>query len=116
MSAYRYIALQNDSTGHGPLSQYFQGETLHGQNADVFTANMYLAEDRILCWELVGKRAENWVLKFVKSAKGETDVPGKSDPKARSRLTNRRRARVHLAASAVAQRCILRGRVLAAPF
>jgi chitin synthase len=77
LSAYRYIALQNDSTGHGPLSQYFKGETLHGQDADVFTANMYLAEDRILCWELVGKRAENWVLKFVKSAKGETDVPGK---------------------------------------
>ncbi|KAJ4294730.1 Chitin synthase, class 2 [Collariella sp. IMI 366227] len=62
LSAYRYHALQNDETGHGPLSQYFKGETLHGQHADVFTANMYLAEDRILCWELVAKR-------------GETDVP-----------------------------------------
>jgi chitin synthase len=76
LSAYRYHALQNDSTGHGPLSQYFKGETLHGQDADVFTANMYLAEDRILCWELVAKRNERWVLKYVKSAKGETDVPG----------------------------------------
>jgi chitin synthase len=76
LSAYRYVALQNDSTGHGPLSQYFKGETLHGQDADVFTANMYLAEDRILCWELVAKRDSNWVLKFVKRAKGETDVPG----------------------------------------
>ncbi|KAJ9299254.1 CAZyme family GT2 [Paecilomyces variotii] len=75
LSAYRYYALQNDSTGHGPLSQYFKGETLHGQDADVFTANMYLAEDRILCWELVAKREERWVLKFVKSAVGETDVP-----------------------------------------
>ena len=77
LSAYRYYALQNDLTGHGPLSQYFKGETLHGADADVFTANMYLAEDRILCWELVAKRGEQWVLKFVKSAYGETDVPGK---------------------------------------
>jgi len=77
LSAYRYYALQNDTTGHGPLSQYFKGEQLHGQSADVFTANMYLAEDRILCWELVAKRDERWVLKYVKSAKGETDVPGK---------------------------------------
>ncbi|KAI6713510.1 chitin synthase 2 [Diplocarpon mali] len=75
LSAYRYHALQNDPTGHGPLSQYFKGETLHGQNADVFTANMYLAEDRILCWELVAKRDERWVLKYVKSCTGETDVP-----------------------------------------
>lgn len=79
LSAYRYYALQNDATGHGPLSQYFKGETLHGQNADVFTANMYLAEDRILCWELVAKRDERWILKYVKSATGETDVPGKSN-------------------------------------
>ena len=78
LSAYRYYALQNDATGHGPLSQYFKGEQLHGQNADVFTANMYLAEDRILCWELVAKRDERWVLKYVKSATGETDVPGKT--------------------------------------
>lgn len=76
LSAYRYHALQNDeATGHGPLSQYFKGETLHGQDTDVFTANMYLAEDRILCWELVAKRNERWVLKYVKSATGETDVP-----------------------------------------
>ncbi|KAM3481914.1 hypothetical protein MY8738_004223 [Beauveria namnaoensis] len=75
LSAYRYHALQNDEHGHGPLSQYFKGETLHGQHADVFTANMYLAEDRILCWELVAKRGERWVLKYVKGCTGETDVP-----------------------------------------
>ncbi|OIW32385.1 class 2 chitin synthase [Coniochaeta ligniaria NRRL 30616] len=80
LSAYRYHALQNDETGHGPLSQYFKGETLHGQHADVFTANMYLAEDRILCWELVAKRGERWVLKYVKGCTGETDVPADSVP------------------------------------
>jgi chitin synthase len=46
-----------------------------GGDADVFAANMYLAEDRILCFELVTKRNENWILKYVKSAKAETDVP-----------------------------------------
>ncbi|KAL1924859.1 uncharacterized protein VTP21DRAFT_4513 [Calcarisporiella thermophila] len=74
-SAYRYIALQNDEHGRGPLESYFKGETLHGGDADVFTANMYLAEDRILCFELVAKRDDAWVLRYVKSAYGETDVP-----------------------------------------
>ncbi|KAI8816432.1 chitin synthase-domain-containing protein [Fimicolochytrium jonesii] len=68
-SAYRYIALQGK-----PLSQYFKGETMHG-GASVSTANMYLAEDRILCFELVTKKDQAWVLKYVKSAKAETDVP-----------------------------------------
>lgn len=80
LSGYRFFALQNDSDGNGPLNQYFKGETLHGKDADVFTANMYLAEDRILCWELVAKKEERWVLRFVKNAVGETDVPGMFSP------------------------------------
>ncbi|RUS16118.1 chitin synthase-domain-containing protein, partial [Jimgerdemannia flammicorona] len=76
-SAYRYIALQNDASGNGPLAQYFKGEQHHGPGAEagIFTANMYLAEDRILCYELVAKRDARWVLHYVKSAWGETDVP-----------------------------------------
>nr|CAA61027.1 Chitin synthetase I [Ustilago maydis]prf//2208421A chitin synthase [Ustilago maydis] len=74
-SAYRYIALQNDEFGHGPLASYFKGENLLGRDADVFTSNMYLAEDRILCFELAAKRGHGWVLKYVKSARGVTDVP-----------------------------------------
>ncbi|PSK58601.1 Chitin synthase 4 [Elsinoe australis] len=74
-SAYRYVALQNDKTGQGPLEKYFKGETMHGANAGIFTANMYLAEDRILCFELVSKRNCSWILQYVKSASGETDVP-----------------------------------------
>jgi hypothetical protein len=38
-------------------------------------ADMFLAEDRILCFELVAKANERWVLGYVKPAKGETDVP-----------------------------------------
>ncbi|KAF7362316.1 Chitin synthase [Mycena venus] len=74
-SAYRYIALQNDARGEGPLQKYFLGEKMHGAGADIFTANMYLAEDRILCWELVSKRGGSWILHYVKSAYAVTDVP-----------------------------------------
>ncbi|KAG0052606.1 Chitin synthase, class 1 [Gryganskiella cystojenkinii] len=74
-SAYRYRALQNDPSGEGPLEKYFLGEKFHGSDANIFTANMYLAEDRILCFELVAKRGYAWVLQYVKSAYGETDVP-----------------------------------------
>ncbi|KAK2625023.1 hypothetical protein QTJ16_005392 [Diplocarpon rosae] len=74
-SAYRYVALQNDKAGDGPLEKYFAGEKMHGANAGIFTANMYLAEDRILCFELVSKRNCHWILQYVKSATGETDVP-----------------------------------------
>lgn len=36
---------------------------------------MFLAEDRILCFELVAKAGDKWHLSYVKPAKGETDVP-----------------------------------------
>ncbi|KAI3406464.2 CHS1 [Candida oxycetoniae] len=83
LSAYRYIALKNHEDGTGPLASYFKGEDFlksherekENTKSNFFEANMYLAEDRILCWELVSKRGNNWVLKFVKSATGETDVP-----------------------------------------
>lgn len=73
-SAYRYAALQNRGDGKGPLEKYFLGETMHG-TGNLTKANMYLAEDRILCFELVTKRHEAWVLRYVSRAKAETDVP-----------------------------------------
>ena len=76
LSAYRYSALKNHKDGTGPLSAYFQGETQESADmANIFSANMYLAEDRILAWELVAKKDAQWVLKYCKDAKGETDVP-----------------------------------------
>ncbi|KAI8992643.1 chitin synthase 1 [Pilobolus umbonatus] len=74
-SAYRYTALQNDVNGQGPLEKYFLGEKMHGSDADIFTANMYLAEDRILCYELVAKKNAAWVLHYCSNAYAETDVP-----------------------------------------
>src|SRR4051812_38903388 len=83
-SAYRFVALQSKKglngevkdLPDGPLEKYFKGETLHGtEGSGFFDANMYLAEDRILCFELVTKRNCNWVLTYVKSSSAETDVP-----------------------------------------
>ncbi|KAH9961842.1 glycosyltransferase family 2 protein [Russula compacta] len=73
-SAYRYIALQNDARGEGPLQKYFLGETLHGAGADIFT-QICIWLRIILCWELVSKRGGSWILHYVKSAYGVTDTP-----------------------------------------
>ena len=69
-SAYKFQALLGK-----PLETYFKGESQNSES-DIYTANMYLAEDRILCFELVTKRKEKWTLKYIKSASAETDVPG----------------------------------------
>ncbi|ORY64638.1 chitin synthase-domain-containing protein [Leucosporidium creatinivorum] len=77
-SCYRYAAIQGR-----PLAQYFHGDqTLAARlgpkgtdGMSIWTKNMFLAEDRILCFELVAKANERWVLGYVKPAKGETDVP-----------------------------------------
>ena len=77
-SAYRYRAIMGR-----PLEQYFHGDhTLSAQlgrkgveGMNIFKKNMYLAEDRILCFELVAKAGSKWHLTYVKAAKGETDVP-----------------------------------------
>ncbi|CAA91105.1 chitin synthase I [Schizosaccharomyces pombe] len=74
-SAYRFEALQNDSQGNGPLASYFKGELQNTGKSGIFEANMYLAEDRILCFELVSKKNEAWILHYVKSAYADTDVP-----------------------------------------
>jgi chitin synthase len=77
-SAYRYRAIMGR-----PLEQYFHGDHtlakilgkkgIDGMN--IFKKNMFLAEDRILCFELVAKAGSKWHLTYVKASRGETDVP-----------------------------------------
>lgn len=76
-SAYRYIALQNDHLANGPLSSYFDSEMLKNQGgaAGLFKENMYLAQERVLCFEIITKRNCSWKLQFIKSAYAEVDVP-----------------------------------------
>jgi chitin synthase len=81
-SAYRYKAILGR-----PLEQYFHGDHtlakrlgkkgIEGMN--IFKKNMFLAEDRILCFELVAKAGANWTLTYVKASKAETDVPERVD-------------------------------------
>lgn len=74
-SAYRYKALLGE-----PMEKYLKGEDLSKNNEDgVFNANMYLAEDRILCFELIAKLNENWILKYINTAGAYTDVPEQLD-------------------------------------
>ncbi|KAJ3325035.1 Chitin synthase, class 2, partial [Blyttiomyces sp. JEL0837] len=76
-SAYRYQALLDNGPNTGPLSKYFEGEVRKDKPTDssIFSANLYLAEDRILCFELVAKRHARWTLHYVSRVYGETDVP-----------------------------------------
>ncbi|KAJ8593093.1 hypothetical protein M405DRAFT_628887 [Rhizopogon salebrosus TDB-379] len=48
---------------------------MHGAGADIFTSNMYLGEDWILCWKLISKHGGSWILYHVKSAYAVTDLP-----------------------------------------
>ncbi|KAI1084886.1 glycosyltransferase family 2 protein [Whalleya microplaca] len=77
-SAYRFRAIMGR-----PLEQYFHGDHTLSKilgkkgidNMNIFKKNMFLAEDRILCFELVAKAGQKWHLTYIKAAKGETDVP-----------------------------------------
>ena len=76
-SAYRYAAVSNHADGTGPLASYFHGEMMNlpGASASIFDRNKFLAEDRILAFEIVTKKNAKWRLQYVKSAKAGTDVP-----------------------------------------
>ena len=77
-SAYRYRAIMGR-----PLDQYFHGDHTLAKSLGkkgiegmgIFKKNMFLAEDRILCFELVAKAGSKWHLTYVKASKAETDVP-----------------------------------------
>jgi chitin synthase len=69
-SAYRYEALVG-----APLDQYFRQIDVDLRKLTPFKGNMYLAEDRILCFELLASKRQRWLLRYVKGAKAMTDVP-----------------------------------------
>jgi chitin synthase len=75
-SAYRYKAIKNDQFGRGALEVYFKPLSKAGPGMSVFEKNMYLAEDRILCFELVAQTGNQWTLHYCKNALASTDVPG----------------------------------------
>ena len=66
-----------------PLEQYFHGDptmqTILGKKGiggmNAFQRNMFLAEDRILAFELIAKAGSKWHTKVITQARAETDVP-----------------------------------------
>jgi chitin synthase len=73
-SAYRYEAIRAEK-GAGPLPEYFKSLTTSTKDLGPFKGNMYLAEDRILCFELLARPGRNWTMHYVKDAIARTDVP-----------------------------------------
>ena len=69
-SAYRWDRLNDAQT----LDAYFLSQR-PGAVLDLFNANMYLAEDRILCMELMCQKKQYNILRFVKGSEAKTDVP-----------------------------------------
>ncbi|CAE7849502.1 CHS3 [Symbiodinium sp. KB8] len=69
-SMYRWLAIRGE-----PLSQYFYREEHSPRVLGPFRCNQYLAEDRVLCFEVVAKPHRRWTLTFVKKAIAATDIP-----------------------------------------
>ena len=69
-SAYRYRAIVGP-----PLDAYFKSLTTPLSTLGPFLGNMYLAEDRILCFELLARKDAQWTMTYVKDARARVDVP-----------------------------------------
>lgn len=67
-SVFRWKAING-----GPLESFFKG--LDKENHSCSEANMYLAEDRVMCLEILVKKKEAWRLSYVPGAKALTDPP-----------------------------------------
>ena len=66
-SAYKYEAIKG-----APLKNYFLGLDKH--HLGMMHANMYQAEDRILCINIVIKKDSDYVLRYIPTSKAKTDA------------------------------------------
>ena len=65
---FRWEAIQGD-----PLKSFFKG--LDSDKHSAKEANMYLAEDRVMCLEILRKYSSHWVLRYVPGCLALTDPP-----------------------------------------
>jgi chitin synthase len=65
---FRWKAINGD-----PLKSFFKG--LEKDRHTAKEANMYLAEDRVMCLEILRKYSENWLLRYIPGAIALTDPP-----------------------------------------
>ncbi len=57
-----------------PLDEFFKTMRAHF-DIDCYTANMYLAEDRIFCMEILTILKKDWYLKYIPNCTAMTDPP-----------------------------------------
>lgn len=69
-SAYRWEAIRG-----APLKRYFTTEETSIALLGPFWGNASLAEDRLLCAEILAKKGCDWKLTWIKGARAETDTP-----------------------------------------
>ena len=67
-STFRWEAIKGD-----PLTEFYQGLNKKGQN--MLKQNMYLAEDRIMCFEIVHQKERKYRLMYLPDAVALTDPP-----------------------------------------
>ena len=84
-SAYRYSALQPGNE-KGPLWKDYFFSVLNPKKMDCYHANIYLAEDRVLCLSLVAAEGHKNLLRYVRRSVAYTDPPPDFE-----QLTNQRR-------------------------
>jgi len=65
---FRWDAIEGD-----PLKSFFKG--LEADKHTAKEANMYLAEDRVMCLEILRRYSKNWVLRYIPGARALTDPP-----------------------------------------
>jgi len=68
--AYRWSAIEGR-----PLQTYFSCFQKKLTEVGAFRANMYLAEDRVLCYETLCQTDQSWTFSYVKNACAITDAP-----------------------------------------
>jgi chitin synthase len=69
-SAYRWDAIDGK-----PLWKEYFYSLKYPHELTCFNANVYLAEDRVLCLNIVASEGKKYHLRYVKSSTAETDVP-----------------------------------------
>lgn len=78
-SAYRYDAIREHADDpHAPLHEYFKLADMSESalmKVSPWTANMYLAEDRILGFEMLARKGYDWTLHYNSAALAYTDCP-----------------------------------------
>ncbi len=67
-SMFRWEAIQGQ-----PLRSFFKG--IAGGDLSCGEANQYLAEDRVMCYEIITKKRNPYTLTYIPEAKAFTDVP-----------------------------------------